>query len=112
MDALTVLRREHTRISQLFAEFDGLPERACVGRRALVHEIDALVRRHIQMEEALTGALEQDADHALALRLLDDVSQMDCRDDAYVERVHELREALLRHIREEKLGFPAYAEVA
>ena len=108
MDALTVLRREHTRISQLFVELDGLPQRACLGRRAIVAELDEIVRRHIIMEEALPGSAGAGKHDAAALQLLDELEQTDCRQPAYAMRLASLRDALLHHIRERE----AYAEVA
>lgn len=99
MDARTVLKREHTRMEQLFAEFDALPERACVGRRALIGEIETLVRRHFAAEEALDRRGEDD--HAVVLRLLGEVSSMDCHDETYVPRALAVRELLRHHIRTE-----------
>ncbi|HKU67088.1 MAG TPA: hemerythrin domain-containing protein [Candidatus Baltobacteraceae bacterium] len=112
MDALTVLRREHTRIEQLFVEFDGLSQRACTGRRALIRELDELVRRHIEMEEAFVyqGAAEAPEDHRLVVRMLDEIAQTECHTPAYVPRVHTLRDVLLRHMKDEEAHvFPAYA---
>lgn len=111
MDALTILRREHTRIAQLFVEFDALPARACVGRRAIVREIDELTRRHLKMEDALTGSPYDAALRERILELLDRSSALDCRDAAYVARVHELRDELMRHVGE-ALALAAYPEVA
>ncbi|HET9096361.1 MAG TPA: hemerythrin domain-containing protein [Candidatus Baltobacteraceae bacterium] len=125
MDALTVLRREHTRIGQLFVEFDALSKCACSGRKALMREMDELVRRHIDMEEALiyqqlpnapewaadrVTPLHGEQEHHLVLRLLDEVAQTDCRSDMYIARVHVLSDVLLHHIKEEEAHiFPAYA---
>lgn len=128
MDALTVLRREHTRIRQLFVEFDALSERACAGRKALMREIDELVRRHFEMEEALIyrrlakasewpdgriAALHSEQEHELVLRLLDEISQTECHAAVYIARAYVLRDILLHHIGEEEAYiFPAHAEVA
>lgn len=125
MDALTVLRREHTRIGQLFVEFDALSKCACSGRKALMREMDEIVRRHIEMEEALiyqqlsnspewaderVTPLHSEQEHHLVLRLLDEVAQTDCRSDTYIARVHVLGDVLLHHIKEEEAYiFPAYA---
>lgn len=111
MDALTILRREHTRIAQLFVEFDALPARACVGRRALVREIDELTRRHLKMEEALAGSAYDAAHRERVLELLDRAAGLDCRDAAYIAHVHELRDELMRHVRE-ALTPAVYPEVA
>lgn len=116
MDALTVLRREHTRMIQLFTELSALPDRACLGRRAIVQELDALVRRHIAEEEATVyrrldaevETLHGVEEHALAVRLLDQIARTDCRDAMYVPRILLLRDVLLRHIQdEEEVIFPA-----
>lgn len=113
MDALTVLRREHTRIGQLFVEFDALSECACGGRKALMREIDLLLRRHLEMEEALLyqrfGSCKE-TDHAQLLAMLDDIARTDCRTAAYIPRVHGLRDLLRRHVSqgEERLA-PALA---
>jgi iron-sulfur cluster repair protein YtfE (RIC family) len=115
MDPLKVLRREHTRIAQLFIEFDALSECACTGRKALARELDELVRRHIEMEEALIYQKLAPApdDHKLALRSLDEIAQIECHSPAYVPRVHALRDVLLHHIQEEEaFVFPAYAGYA
>jgi hemerythrin superfamily protein len=128
MDALTVLRREHTRIAQLFTEFDALPECACAGRKALVREINDIVRRHIDVEEALVyqrlsnapdwaddriAALHSKQEHQLTLRLLDEICQTECHDALYVPRVRVLRDVVLHHIKEEEAYiFPAYAGYA
>jgi hemerythrin-like domain-containing protein len=125
MDALTVLRREHTRIGQLFVEFDALSERACNGRKALMREIDELVRRHIEMEEALIyqqaatapewagdriTPLHSEQEHSLVLSLLDQIAQTECRSDVYIARVRVLRDLLLHHIAEEEAHiFSVYA---
>jgi hemerythrin-like domain-containing protein len=125
MDALTVLRREHTRIGQLFVEFDALSKQACNGRKALMREIDELVRRHIEMEEALIyqqastapewaddpiTPLHSEQEHQLVLTLLDQIAQTDCRSDVYIARAHVLRDVLLRHIAEEEAHiFSVYA---
>lgn len=101
MDALTVLRREHTRIGQLFVEFDALSECACGGRKALMREIDLLLRRHLEMEEALVyqrfGTIAE-TDHSELLRLLDGIARTDCRTPEYIPRVHHLREVLQCHV--------------
>ena len=116
MDALTVLKREHTRILQLFDEFAALPKRACLGRLAIVREIDTLLRRHIKVEESVfygNAAGRTCEAHAAALRALDELSSIDCRDDSYVTLVLALRDVLAAHIREEEANvFPSYAEVA
>lgn len=118
MDALKVLRREHTRIAQLFAEFDGLSDCACTGRRALVRELDELVRRHIEVEEALIyeRTSQSPDEHRAALRLLDEIAQTECHSPVYVSRVHALRDVLLAHMQEEEAHvFPScagYAQVA
>lgn len=125
MDALTVLRREHTRIAQLFVEFDGLPQRACLGRKAIVCELDEIVRRHIDVEEALiyqrlahapewadelATPLHSSQEHQLVLLLLDQIAATDCREPLYVARVHLLADVLLHHIEEEEAYiFPACA---
>lgn len=105
MDAVTVLRREHIRIAQLFEELEALPSRACLGRRAIVEEIDRLVRRHIAVECAHAGRSPRHDDRAL--QLLDEIAAMDCRSSRYVTRLAALRDELSRHIRE-----TSYAEVA
>lgn len=128
MDALTVLRREHTRIEQLFLEFDALADCACAGRAALMREIDELVRRHIEMEEALiyrrmtdspdwaddrTTPLHSTEEHQLILHLLDEIARTECHLPIYSPRVHVLRDVLLHHIKEEEVYiFPAYAGAA
>jgi hemerythrin-like domain-containing protein len=131
MDPLTVLRREHTRIAQLFVEIDSLSERACSGRKALVRQLDELVRRHIDVENALIYArlahapewaddratpLHSAEEHAVVLRLLDELAQSDCRAPVYLARVHVLRDILLHHIEEEEAyifpAFSGYAQVA
>lgn len=104
MDAVTVLRREHIRIAQLFEEIDALPPRACLGRRAIVEEIDQLVRRHITVEAAHAGAQWRDD---RVLHLLDTIAAMDCRTSVYLAAISALRDELSRHIRE-----TSYAEVA
>lgn len=103
MNALTILRREHTRIAQIFEEIDALPESACLGRAALVQELDGLVRRHVAMEDALMSAerLEQMGHDALALQYLDDLQRMECHDPLYVPRIMVVRELLLRHVERE-----------
>ena len=105
MDAVTVLRREHIRIAQLFEEIEALPPRACLGRRAIVEEIDQLVRRHIAVESAHAGRAQRLDDRAL--QLLDEIAAIDCRSPGYVTRLAVLRDELSRHIRE-----TSYAEVA
>lgn len=99
MDARTVLKREHTRIQQLFEEFDALPERACAGRRALIGEIELLVRRHFAVEEALERRSEDE--HERVLSLLGEVASMDCYDETYVPRALAVRDLLQEHIRAE-----------
>jgi|GEM_PF-6963524 len=95
IDALRILKREHTRIAQLFAEFEQLPERACIGRAAIVRQIDDLVRVHISHERG------DPDEYGLMLRLLGEIAKMDCHDVMYVPRVLVLRNLLLRHIQEE-----------
>lgn len=128
MDALTVLRREHTRIEQLFTEFDSLSDCACAGRKAIMCEIDELVRRHIAMEEALiyrhlakapewaddrTTPLRSEEEHQLALRLLDEIARTECHAAVYVARAHVVRDVLLHHMKEEEAYiFPVYAGFA
>lgn len=128
MDALTVLRREHTRIEQLFIEFDSLPECACGGRKAIMREIDELLRRHITVEEALiyeplvsapewaddrATPMHSEEEHHLILRLLDEIAKTECHASVYVPRARVLRDILLHHIKEEEAYiFPAYAGFA
>lgn len=128
MDALTVLRREHTRIEQLFVEFDELSDCACTGRAALVREIDELVRRHIVMEDALVYqnvlnapewaddrvcTLHSAEEHQLIVHLLNEIAQTECHSPVYVPRVHVLRDVLLHHMKEEEAYiFPSRGSVA
>ena len=128
MDALTVLRREHTRIAQLFVEFDALAGCACTGRAALMRELDELVRRHIEMEEALiyrraphatewaddlATPLHSEEEHQLVLHLLEEIARTECHTPVYVPRVHVLRDVLLHHIQEEEAYiFPAHFAAA
>jgi hemerythrin superfamily protein len=111
MDALTVLRREHTRIEQLFAEFDELSQCACSGRAAIVREIDKLARRHFEMEEALIyDDVSKPQEHDLIVSLLDEIMRTDCHQPGYVPRVLVLRDILLQHVKEEeKQVFPNHA---
>lgn len=112
MDALTVLRREHTRIAQLFAEFDALAGCACFGRAALMRELDERIRRHIEMEEALIYR-DGEEEHQLVLHLLGEIAGSECHTPMYVPRVHALRDVLLHHIQEEETRiFPAHFRTA
>ncbi|HEY9180214.1 MAG TPA: hypothetical protein VIO32_05810, partial [Candidatus Baltobacteraceae bacterium] len=77
--------------------------------------IDELLRRHIDMEEALIyrSIAEPAEEHRRVLRLLDEIAHTECHAPVYAARVHVLRDVLLRHITEEEAFiFPAYAGVA
>lgn len=91
MESRILLRRDHRRICQLFAEFESLPERAYLGRWALFKAIDGLVRAYLEDRElAAQPAAREDA----LLALLEELASTGYRDDRFITLMRELRDAV------------------
>jgi hemerythrin-like domain-containing protein len=120
-DALSLLREDHTRVTDLFEAYEAAVDGAHDDRKpALAQKICALLGLHAQLEEeifypAVRDAIEEqnlvdeaEVEHASARDLIEQIETMGPGDALYDAKVKVLGEYVKHHIREEEDAlFPA-----
>ena len=113
-DALAMLKADHTKVKDLFAQFDGLGARAHVSKKRIADQICQELTIHTQLEEEIFYPAVRDAindqdlmdvalvEHAGAKELVAQISAMEPGDALYDARVKVLCDQILHHVEEEE----------
>jgi hemerythrin superfamily protein len=114
-DAISMLSAEHKEVKAMFAQYEGLGERALSSKKKLADQICTALTLHAAIEEeifypALRAASKDAADlldealveHAGAKDLIAQLQEMDPEDDLYDAKVKVLGEQIEHHVGEEE----------
>jgi len=117
MDALTLLKNDHTKVRGLFKEVEALGDRAASGRERLFEEIDRELRLHSEVEEKIfypafkrhaevgeerEKVLEAYEEHHIVANLMDELEGLDPKDEQYKAKLNVLIELVKHHADEEE----------
>jgi hemerythrin superfamily protein len=114
MTATDLLKKDHAAVKKLFAQFAKAGERAVKRRETLIETIAHELQVHSKIEEEIfypairkvEGGAEmvEEAlrEHEEVDRLLSEIRGMDVEGEPIVERLSELKEAVLDHATEEE----------
>lgn len=115
MDAIKLLKQDHTNVKAMFKEYEEMGERAFAGKKKLADRICLELTRHAAIEEeifypALREASKESEDqldeasveHASVKALVAQISQMDSHDELYDAKVKVLGEYVNHHVKEEE----------
>lgn len=124
--ATQILKEDHQKVKEMFAEYDDLGDRAHAGkmhrfmelkRELTIHaqieeEIFYPAIREIEDEEASELVAEAGEEHAIAKQLLEEISSLTPRDEQFDAKMKVLQENVLHHAQEEeKEIFPFFEEL-
>ena len=119
MDAVTLLKNDHTKVKGLFKEVEALGDRATTSRERLFKEIDRELRLHSEVEEKIFyPAFKQHAEdneereevaeayeeHAIVANLMDELEGLDPSDEQYKAKLNVMMELVKHHADEEEKG--------
>ena len=117
MDALSLLKADHDKVRELFAQAEKLSDRATTSRRALFDEIDEELTLHTKIEEKIfypafrerakksedrDEVLEAYEEHAVAKRLIKELERLEATDERYKAKLTVLIESVKHHADEEE----------
>lgn len=115
VDAIDLLTQDHENVKALFEKFEGLSDRAVVGKKKLADEICLELVKHATAEEELfypavrqAAAANQDlvdeavVEHAAAKGLISEILAMDPGDELYDAKMKVLSEQIEHHVQEEE----------
>jgi hemerythrin superfamily protein len=118
MDAITLLKNDHTTVERLFKRYEDAGDRAYVEKRRLVDQIIEELSRHAAIEEQLfypaaraavddveDVALESIEEHHIVKWVLSELEKMDPRDERFDAKVAVLIENVRHHVEEEEGEF-------
>ena len=114
-DAIALLTADHREVSDMFAQFDQLGDRAAVSKEKLKDKICKALIAHTTIEEeifypAVRGKIEEGEDmvdeavveHAAAKELIQQLQEMQPDDELYDAKVKVLGEQIEHHVKEEE----------
>jgi hemerythrin-like domain-containing protein len=117
MDAIGLLKRDHTEVKELFSQVEELSERATATRGKLCEKIVQALELHTKIEEGIfypafrsraedseerEKILEAFEEHAVAKMLIGELQSMDPSDETFGPKLNVLIEAVRHHIKEEE----------
>lgn len=118
LDALSLLKKDHTKVKGLFKEVEGLGDRAGGARKKLFEQIDQELELHAQIEEEIfypafkkkaakdsekkDEVLEAYEEHALVKHLLGELKMMEPKEETYKPKLQVLMELVQHHVKEEE----------
>ncbi len=118
MDAISLLKKDHTKVKALFKEVAGLGDRAGNARKKLFEQIDQELELHASIEEQIfypafkkkaakdsekkEEVLEAYEEHALVKHLLGELKMMEPREETYKPKLEVLMELVRHHVKEEE----------
>jgi hemerythrin superfamily protein len=114
-NAIDLLIEDHEHVKALFEQYEGLGERALVGKKKLATEICTELTKHATAEEelfypAVRAAAKDSEDmvdeavveHASAKELIAQILEMDAGEDLFDAKVKVLSELIEHHVKEEE----------
>jgi hemerythrin superfamily protein len=115
MDAITLLKNDHADVEKLFRAYEALGERAYKSKQKTAQRIIAALSVHAEIEEqvfypavraevegAKDDVLESIEEHHVAKWVLQEISDLDPRDERYDAKVTVLIENVRHHVKEEE----------
>jgi len=115
MDAIKLLKQDHSNVKALFQQYEEMGDRAFAGKKKLADRICLELTKHAVIEEeifypALREASkeiedqldEASVEHASLKALIWQIGQMDPHDELYDAKVKVLGEYVNHHVKEEE----------
>jgi len=115
MDAIALLKNDHADVEKLFQAYEALGERAYKGKEKAAQRIIAALSVHAEIEEQVfyptvraevegtkDDVLESIEEHHVAKWVLQEISDLDPRDERYDAKVTVLIENVRHHVKEEE----------
>jgi len=117
VDAISLLKADHDKVRELFAQVEKLSDRATTSRRALFDEIDEELTLHTKIEEKIfypafrerakkaeerDEVMEAFEEHAVAKRLIKELERLEPSDERYKAKLTVLIENVKHHADEEE----------
>lgn len=115
VSAITLLKDDHQKVKQAFADFEELGPQAYVGKRELADEICSELTLHTQLEEEViypvfrkklrdckSLANEAKVEHDSARVLIEEIQNMDSEEELFDAKVKVLSEYVDHHVQEEE----------
>jgi hemerythrin superfamily protein len=119
--ATQILKEDHEKVKELFAEYEDQGDLAHAGKMHLFLELKRELTIHAQIEEEIfypsiqeSGELVAKAieEHALVKTLLEELSSLNPRDEEFDAKMKVLQENVLHHAKEEEKDlFPCFEEL-
>lgn len=116
MDAIEIIKADHRKVEELFAEYESLADDAYAQKRALVDQITRELELHTEMEETITYPAFKDifesegdkmveegyAEHEVAKHLMEELKSLSPEDEQFDAKVKVLQENIDHHVKEEE----------
>jgi hemerythrin superfamily protein len=114
MDAIKLLKQDHRRVEELFAQFEALGERAHKSKQKVVTQILLELKTHAELEEVIfypafrpeaddeQTVLEAYEEHHVAKLLMAEIEAMAPEHERYTAKVTVLKELIAHHVEEEE----------
>lgn len=117
MDAIALLKQDHTEVKKLFSEVEALGERAHASRRKLFQKISEALELHTMIEENVfypafrsraedteerDQVLEALEEHGVAKILLGELQGLPPTEETFKPKLSVLMESVRHHIKEEE----------
>ncbi|HKE37693.1 MAG TPA: hemerythrin domain-containing protein [Candidatus Baltobacteraceae bacterium] len=117
MDAIALLKRDHTEVKELFSQAEELSERATATRGKLCEKIVRALELHTKIEESIfypafrqraedaeerEKILEAFEEHNVAKTLIGELQKLEPSDETFQPKLTVLIESVRHHIKEEE----------
>jgi iron-sulfur cluster repair protein YtfE (RIC family) len=116
LDPTNLLKLDHQRVKEMFAEIDELSERASAKARQLYAQIKQELQIHTRVEEEVVYpalerlrikesrklAFEAYEEHAVAKQLMQEIDRGGARDERFRAKLKVLKDIVLHHAQEEE----------
>lgn len=118
MDVLSILKKDHREVKEMFDQLEALGERADAARGKLFAKIDRALTVHTDAEERYfypvlkerskarseerDDVIEGYEEHAIAKQLLKELEALPPTDESYKAKLNVLRESVLHHVKDEE----------
>ncbi|MDB5099597.1 MAG: hypothetical protein JWM80_4018 [Cyanobacteria bacterium RYN_339] len=114
MDAITVLKKDHRKVEELFAELEALGERAYKAKAKVVSKIILELKTHAELEEQIfypafraeaddeDAVLEAYEEHHVVKLLIAEIEVLAPDHERYMAKCTVLKELIQHHVEEEE----------